>query len=105
MFKDKEEELKRLSQILQDEEDEAEEPELMEEPPEKEEPVIYHNYANQYGRIRIYNNDTADTDLEEYSDEVYEPKKKTSLLVLTAIALALAAGIMGVLAWWAARYL
>lgn len=108
MFKDKDEELKRLSRLLQEEEpDEApeeDEEEFEEEVPE-EAPVIYHNFANQYGRARIYNTDTSDTDLDEYSDQVYEPKKKTSMLVLIAIALALAAGIMGVLAFWAARYL
>ncbi len=109
MFKDKEEELKRLQQLLQDAEEE-EDPEeefeeaATEEEPE-EEPVIYHNYANRYGRISIYNNDTSDADLEEYSDEVYKAKNKTGILVLVAIALALAAGIMGVLSWWAAKYL
>ncbi len=109
MFKDKEEELKRLQQLLQDAEEE-EDPEeefeeaATEEEPE-EEPVIYHNYANRYGRVRIYNNDTTDRDLDVLSNEVYAPKKKVSIFVLVAIALALAAGIMGVLSWWAVRYL
>ena len=109
MFKDKEEELKRLQQLLQ-EADEEEEPEeefeeaVVDEEPE-EEPVIYHNYANRYGRVRIYNNDTADRDLDSFSEEVYAPKKKTNILVLVAIAMTLVAGIMGVLSWWAVKFL
>ena len=105
MFKDKEEELKRLQQLLQDADEEEEPEEEFAEAATEEEPVIYHNYANRYGRISIYNNDTSDADLEEYSDEVYKAKNKTGILVLVAIALALAAGIMGVLSWWAAKYL
>lgn len=115
LFKDKKEALERLDQLLREEEDEEidfeeesdldEETDFADEP--KEEPeqtsVPYRNFANGYGRI--YNSDKSDRDLEELSEEVYEPKKQSDTLVLTAIALALAAAIMGVLAWWVVRYL
>ena len=118
LFKDKDEALKRLDQLLREEADEEEpeeefdedefeddldEDDLDEDEPEEE--VIYHNYSNNYGRNRVYNADRTDTDLEEFSDQVYQPKKRRELLVLTAIALALVGAIMGVLAWWVARYL
>lgn len=114
LFKDKREALERLDQLLQEEEDSQEEEAACEESFDEdfdgdleeapaEEPVIYRNYSNAYGRI--YNSDVSDRDLEEFSEEVYEPKKRSDTLVLSAIALALAAAIMGVLAWWVARYL
>lgn len=110
LFKDKKEALERLDQLLQeeadfdeeeDEDSDFEEEEAEEEP--DEEPIIYANYSNDYGRI--YNSDVTDSDLEEFSEEVYQPKKRSGTLVLTALAFALAAGIMGVLAWWVVRYL
>lgn len=110
LFKDKKEALARLDQLLQEEEDldgeEAEDTDCEEDSAEEEpdeEPIIYANYSNDYGRI--YNSDVTDSDLEEFSEEVYRPKKRSDTLVLTAIALALAAAIMGVLAWWVVRYL
>ena len=110
LFKDKKEALARLDQLLQEEEDldgeEAEDTDCEEDFDEEEsdeEPIIYANYSNDYGRI--YNSDVTDSDLEEFSEEVYRPKKRSDTLVLTAIALALAAAIMGVLAWWVVRYL
>ena len=118
LFKDKKEALDRLDQLLQAEEPEETEEEPCEEDFEEEDldeedfeddepeeaPIIYHNYSNDYGR-RIYNSDVTDGDLEEFSEEVYEPKKRRDILVLSAVAFALAAAIMGVLAWWIARYL
>ena len=104
MFKDKQEELERLEAQLLQEDVEEDLPDGEQEEAEEVPPVIYHNYSNDYGR-RIYNTDTADMDLEEYSDEVYEPRKRSDVLVLSAIALALVGAILGVLAWWVARYL
>ena len=111
LFKDKKQALEELDQLLQEESEEPEEvleeeafseDELAEEP---EAPaVIYHNYANDYGR-RIYNTDRTDTDLDDYSNQVYQPKKSSDIKLLTAIAFTLAAAILGVVIWWVIRYL
>ena len=109
MFKDKQEALERLDQLLQEIEPEQEmektvsfECDTVETEP-AEEPVVYHNYANRYGRI--YNSDITDRDLEAYSQEVYEPKKQSDILALSILALALATAIIGVVIWWILRYL
>ena len=101
MFRDQKEELQRLQEaLLQEEEDadreweeedweeEEEDPEEWEEDWQEQEPANY----------RAYNSDRLDTDLEDFSREVYESKKSTVgrwlaaglLLILAAILLALA---------------
>ena len=103
MFKDKEEALARLDQLLQEVEPEEEPEETVSfsyddtETEPTDEPVIYHNYANRYGRI--YNSDVTDRDLEVYSQEVCEPKKRRDILALSILALALATAIIGVVIW------
>ena len=52
----------------------------------------------------MYNTDWTDEDLEDYSDEVYE-QPKDDLRGLVVLAMFLLAGILGVLAFWAVRYL
>ena len=68
----------------------------------------YRNFSNNYGRGRpapvAYNTDSVDEDLEEYSDEVYE-EPKDDLRGLILLAMVLLAGILGMLAFWAVRYL
>ena len=86
----------------------------------------YRNYSNNYGQIAqygqpqnygqtpnygrpqtpppVYNTDWTDEDLEDYSDEVYE-QPKDDLRGLVVLAMFLLAGILGVLAFWAVRYL
>ena len=59
------------------------------------------NYANRYN---AYNSDITDTDLEHYSEEVRNPRKKHNLFPLAAIILALLLGILGVLVWWLVRF-
>ena len=109
MFKDTRKELQRLeAELLQEEAAEQEEQEqdaLLDDPDDfgEDTPEIYQNYSNHYGRIKAYNTDVTDEDLEEYSEEVYRPRKRTDLLVLSAIAMALVAGILCVLAYWALR--
>ena len=80
----------------------------------------YRNYSNNYGQPQnygqnpnygrpqtpppVYNTDWTDEDLEDYSDEVYE-QPKDDLRGLVVLAMFLLAGILGVLAFWAVRYL
>lgn len=122
MFKDKREELERLeAQLRLEEEQDALEEACYEEFDDEEDDdgfeeegldqfeeevtQLYRNYSNRYGRVRGYNTDDSDIDLDEYSEEVRQPKKRSDLLVLSAIAMALLAGIFAVLAWWAVRLL
>ena len=113
MFKDKQEELKRLeAELLQEEDMQQEASEvdtdvLLEDTYffGKETPETYHNYSNDYGRYQAYNTDTTDTDLEEYSEEIREPKGKKDIWILCGIALSLIAGILGILGWWVVRLL
>lgn len=73
MFRDKEEELRRLEEAL-----------LEDDTPEEEMPAPQQAYA-------AYNNDDCDVDLEEYSQEVYEKPKSPYglwaflLLLMTAL--------------------
>ena len=86
----------------------------------------YRNYSNHYGQDPnygqpqnygqprnyrqpqtpppVYNTDWTDEDLEEYSQEVYE-QPRDDLRGLVVLAMFLLAGILGVLAFWAVRYL
>lgn len=106
MFRDKDEALARLEEeLLEDEpaqETAGEEPEFLEEPDGDTDE--YKNFANDYGNVKIYNADTSDLDLTEFSEEVYEPtaKKQPNLLL---VAFLLLVGIFLVLAWWAIRYM
>lgn len=107
MFRDKDEELARLEEELLEEEKkevlhEEEEPEFLEEP--SGDTDEYKNFANSYGNINVYNADTADLDLEEYAETVYEstPQRHTRLLVLATLLLT---GIFLVLVWWFIRYM
>ena len=106
MFRDAKEELARLEEALLEEEAQEElEEEFLEEEP-GEDPDVYVNYANDYGKslrnyasgYKAYNTDTTDTDLESFSEEVYESKKE-DLKGLWITALVLLIAIFGVLAW------
>lgn len=123
MFRDREEELKRLqAQLLQIE---GEEPAQTEDAPEismeatqalddemlntllhesdlSSSPQVYQNYSNQYGSdYRAYNSDQTDEDPEEYSQVLLEPEKSNSnrILWLALLVIALMAAILGVLGW------
>lgn len=124
MFRDAQEELKRLErELLAEEEEEqtTEEEELaqdaleeiLEEEPESamDIPEDYDAVRNYNGQIRnfannytAYNADRTDTELESYSREVREGSENRGLAGLSALALALIAGILGVLVWWLVRY-
>lgn len=80
MFRDREKALEELErQLLEDEEEETEEEVEEELPPRK--PFDFD----------AYNTDDTDTDLEDYSEAVYNPRRKTGcgfwLLLLAALVL------------------
>ncbi len=117
MFKDKKEELSRLeAELLLEAQAEEEEARLEAELEEaeallddesdygEESEETYYNFSNRYGKVRSYNTDTADGDLEAYSDMVYEGKKDKSIGTLTLLAAALLVAIVFVLGWCALRF-
>lgn len=125
MFRDREEELKRLQeQLLQiDGEEPAETPSgdtpevsmeatqilddellntLLHEDNQSSSPQMYQNYSNQYGSdYRAYNSDETDEDPEDYSQELLAPERSNSnrVLLLALLVIALMAAILGVLGW------
>lgn len=107
MFRDKEEELARLEELLEEDASKEEAPEEDDETDFLEAPSgdtsEYRNFANDYGNINAYNSDNTDVDLASFSDEVYTPteQKNTGLLIAAA---ALLGGILLVLIWWAIRF-
>ena len=123
MFRDREEELKRLQEQLLQIEEEApaqneDTPEvsmeatqaldeemlntLLHENDQSSSPQVYQNYSNQYGSdYRIYNADQTDEDPEAYSQVLLEPEKSNGnrVLWLALLVIALMAAILGVLGW------
>lgn len=93
MFRDADEELRRLeAELLADEE-----PELPEELDEPEElPPVYQNEPRHY---RAYNTDHADTDMDSYSDEIRQGRRPGRVLSLIAVILSLTAAALAVYAW------
>ncbi len=92
----KDEALDRLSQEL-----------LEEEAPQRpEEPLVYRNFANNYGRdlrnfassYAAYNTDATEEDPQALSEAL--ERKQPGLWPLVALNLLLTAGILGVLAYW-----
>lgn len=56
--------------------------------------------------VRAYNSDETDQDLDDYSEEVWEPRKKgESLGGLVVLAIILTLGIVAVVAWWMVRFM
>ena len=111
MFKDRDAQLRRLEEALLEEEDlqllpAQETPEdedllsddvldeLLEDTTPTPNNVAYQNYSNHYGNA--YNADSADVDLEDYSQQLQgSSKKDRSGLVIIACLLAL--GVLGVM--------
>lgn len=113
MFRDKQEELERLQSALLQEEQTAQPEEafpaeedfeeLLWDTDQGENPPVYQNYSNDYGRIlrnfasgyQAYNTDKADIDLDEYSDEVRSDGKVATwwiwlvLLLMAAVVVAI----------------
>ncbi len=93
----KDEALEKLSQEL-----------LREEQPQApQEPLVYRNFANNYGKdlrnfasnYKAYNADCTDEDPQELSEELLE-KKKERLWPLAVLDLLLLGGILGIAAYW-----
>ena len=117
MFRDKDKELKRLEEalILEAQEEEAEvrlaeelaqDDDLLDDPDDfgEETEQTYHNFANCYGKYKAYNTDNADTDLDDYSQRVYEKHPNRGIRLLCALAVLLLLAICAVLGWCALRY-
>lgn len=102
MFRDAREELERLERQLQEAEDTCREEEYEALNSEEDEETVlqqqdpsmpdddlafYRNYANDY---TVYNTDRTDVDLDQYSEEVRQPRSQGigCLLILAALLLA-----------------
>lgn len=86
MFRDREKALEDLQKKLLEDDNEAETEELSEE--------IYED-------LDAYNSDKADTDLEEYSDEVYDPpKSKAGCFLWFSL---LTAAVLLAISWYLAK--
>lgn len=116
MYRDTEEQLRRLQeQLLEEEEPAEEEAQLLDEDTADDwledsrikDARVYQNFSNGYGKqlrnyasgYKAYNSDVTDTDLERYSEEVRQPKKPGCLGYLAAAMLILAAAVVALL-WW-----
>ena len=108
MYKDAEEELKRLEDALLEEEEIQPEEDmdvLLEQLDElSDETQVFHWQPVELKKAgRIYNTDKTDEDLEQFSEAVHSGEKK-SLTGWIITAVALAAGIVAVVIWWIVRY-
>ena len=130
MFHDAQEELKRLeAELLAEEDSPVQEPEspAQDDLPEEDDldillaqtqrietpegASVYRNYSNDYGKslrnyasgYKAYNTDKTDEDLEEFSQQVYSPRKK-GLTGLVVTALLLTAAIFAVLCYLVVRF-
>ena len=126
MFRDKEEELQRLSRQLREETEEPEEWEEEEETvPDVDDLLeddthindmtdgVYRNASNGYGQnlrnfasgYKAYNGDRTDVDLQELSEEIRmeDEEEEKSLTGLVVTAFVLATAVVGVLIYWLIR--
>ena len=111
MYKDQKEALRRLeAELLMEEyqeqksleEELAEARELLGDMDEEE--LLYRNYSNGYGGAAVQAWSQEDLDEDDYEQEVSSTERKSDLRILTAVALALLAGIFCMLAYWAVRF-
>ena len=111
MPRDQEEELQRLEAALWEEdgqtapEENAQEADLMtaDHAPTAGS-MLYRNYSNGYGGAAVQAWSQEDLDEDDYEQEVSSTERKSDLRILTAVALALLAGIFCMLAYWAVRF-
>lgn len=117
MFRDTQEELERLqAQLLEETEEEENTSEeaafldeedfdtLLYDTDQGENPRVYENYSNDYGSslrnfatgYKAYNSDRTDTDLDAFSENVFEGKEATYGWVWIILCLMVAA-IVGIL--------
>ncbi|MBO5317657.1 MAG: hypothetical protein J6A74_04370 [Oscillospiraceae bacterium] len=97
MFRDTNEELRRLEQELLREET------VQQEADEAPSAEAEEDYVNYQVLCPVYNTDRTDVDMEEYSHTVREPEK--SLTGWIVLAFLLMTGIVCVLGYWLLRYL
>lgn len=94
MFRDREKALEHLQKQLLEEEDE-EESISAEETQDEEDDLPQEVYADHTADLNMYNSDTTDTDLDDYSQKIYdEPQRKLGcalwfILLTAAVLLAL----------------
>lgn len=128
MFKDTQQELQRLEEeLLAEEEEELEEAAAEEEYEDfldfsefdqdmmdrTASTLVFRSGAEKFRQqlndqqhksapVHAYNSDETDEDLDDYSEEVWEPngRKDGSLVGLTVLAVVLTLCIVTVLAWW-----
>lgn len=110
MNRDRQEELERLEkELLADTEEETPEEETFLEEDDTQigdAPVVYQNFANNYGKdlrnfasgYRAYNSDRVDMELEEFSQEVRNEEKPASIWV-PAVLTALIGAVVGAILW------
>lgn len=100
MFRDKDEELKRLqAQLLEEQADTITLPHFEEDP---DETLVFAPIQNPDTR-RIRNTDKTDTDLSAYSEQVEKGNRGLTGLVFTALLLS--GAIVAILLYWVLRYL
>ena len=106
MFRDKDEELRRLEQELLEEEEADALPEDEEDfddyDEEDEDPA--QDLTPHRGSYRAYNTDTADDDLEDYSEQVLLGRSGRRIRMLCAVAICLILAICAVFGWCVLRY-
>ena len=115
MFQDKNEELRRLEALLQEEEEDelllaqesddepAEDADLPDFLLEPEEDAVDRFFIDHTRPFQAYNADKTDTDLEAFSEEVWEGKPERSS-PLVALACVLATGVLLVVLYLLLRY-
>ena len=110
MFRDRDKELQRLQQLLEEEEEELPVQEkdedlldeetidtLLKSDDQTADAGAYQNFSNGYSPEKIYNSDKVDVDLEEFTEEICAPEKTrsyTGLLVFLLICMLAALGFM-----------
>ena len=110
MFEDKRKALEALeAELLKEEAAEQadslylNEEDLLDDPADiGEYPLASH--SNYQTRLRAYNADRTDTDLDDYSEQVRRPRRDAGTLALCVIALCLLTGILAVLVYWFIRF-
>lgn len=99
VFQDREKALEELQRRLEDEEEEEYEEDTDEEEHEEDEEAVDPAATR---RVRVYNADTTDTDLEDYSRDVYEtPRNRRGGCALWLVLLT--AAVLLAISWFLAK--
>ncbi len=112
MFRDQDEALQRLQEQLLEEEEPEEEgffEALPEESEPGDDPEVYRNFSNDYGKnlrnfasgYQAYNADRVDVDLETFSQKVQQDRAEVPWLLI--VILILMAAVVGAIVWFFVR--